>query len=133
MNMFEKATQQKLRFNSVMGNLTVEDLWDLPLKTTSDARASLNNVAVVVNRLLKANKEELDFISDTPKADSILELKMDIVKHIIQVKLEEAEIAATRKANRERNAKIREIIDQKGDATLQRKSVKELEKMLTSD
>ena len=133
MNMFEKATQQKLRFNSVMGNLTVEDLWDLPLKTTSDARASLNNVAVVVNRLLKANKEELDFISDTPKADSILELKMDILKHIIQVKLEAAEIAATRKANRERNAKIREIIDQKGDATLQRKSVKELEKMLTSD
>ena len=133
MNMFEKATQQKLRFNSVMGNLTVEDLWDLPLKTTSDARASLNNVAVVVNRLLKANKEELDFISDTPKADSILELKMDILKHIIQVKLEAAEITATRKANRERNAKIREIIDQKGDATLQRKSVKELEKMLTSD
>lgn len=130
--MFETATRLKFRYPSVMGDLSTEDLWDLPLTTTSQARACLNDIAIWINRKLKEIPEE-DFVHIRPQRDEILEQKFEIVKHIIRVKLDEAAAAKTRMETKQRNAKIREIIEQKGDAALQRKSVKELEKMLRED
>ena len=41
-DIFKQATKLKLRFSSVRGDLTVEDLWDLPL--TSKSNLSLDGV-----------------------------------------------------------------------------------------
>jgi hypothetical protein len=130
--MFEEATRHKFRFTSSQGDLSTEDLWDLQLTTTSQARASLNDIAISISKRLKAVPEE-DFVNDAPKRDRILETKFEIVKHIIAVKKAEVLAAKTRAENKKRNEKIREIIDMKGDASLQRKSVKELEKMLAEE
>ena len=85
--MFETAARLKLRFDSVGGQIATEDLYDLPLISAN--KASLDKIAVNINRQLRETATE-SFVVDTPKADTMLQLKMNIVKHVIAVKKEEA-------------------------------------------
>ena len=99
MNIFEKAAKGKYRFNSMKGNLSVEDLYDLPL--TSAQGVSLDGLAIDVNREIKATEEE-SFVSEN-KPNTILAAKFDILKHIIKAKIEEiesAKLAAGKKAKK---------------------------------
>jgi hypothetical protein len=130
--MFEKAARQKLRFTSVVGQLTAEDLWDLPFKSTRINVPSLNDVARGLNTMIKEGVED-DFISDAPSRNRTLDLKMDIVKHVIAVKLTDQETATKTAATRAKNILIHEIIDQKGNEALLKKSVTQLEKMLQDE
>jgi len=79
--MFEKAAKQKLRFN-FKGQCTTEDLWDLPLK-------DLASVFKDFNAQLKVQKEDSLMIAKTSE-DKVLMLKIDIIRHIFGVKLQEA-------------------------------------------
>lgn len=125
--MFEKATRQKLRFESVKGFMSVEDLWDLPLESSS-GKANLNDVARAVHRDLKA-EDQISFVSAQPKTDEIAQLKMDIVKHIIQVKLAEADAAKQLRDAKEKKQKIMEIMSRKQDAALESASFDDLKAM----
>ena len=91
--MFEKASRLKLRFDTPKGMITTEDVWDLPL--TSRNGASLDNLAKDLNRTIKETEEE-SFVADKSARNTVLELKFDIVKHIIEVK--KAELTASKKA-----------------------------------
>jgi len=127
---FEQATRLKLRFESPKGFLAVEDLWDLPLTTTIPAnRACLNEVAKAINRQLKDSAEE-DFVNPVTQADERLQLKLNIVKHIIAVK--QVEIAAAHAASEKRQKKERllELIARKQDEKMAGQSEEELQKML---
>lgn len=89
MNIFERASRKALRFSSVKGDLTTEQLWQLNLN-------ALDTVARRVNTELKSISEE-SFIATKPdprKPD--LELRLDILKHIIASKLADEEAAKTR-------------------------------------
>ena len=55
-NLFMQATREKFRFESSKGDLSVEQLWDLPL--TSRTGFDLDTVAKAVNADLKASNEE---------------------------------------------------------------------------
>lgn len=123
--MFDKATRIKLRFESTRGALSVEDLWDLPLR----GKLSLDSLAKVVNRQIKSETGE-SFVDSRSTVDTTQELRLDILKHIIGVKL--AEESASREAaeKREKNARIRELIAQKQDQELAGKSIEELTEML---
>ena len=46
MNLFEIASRKKLRIPTTKGDLTVEQLWDLPLKSTG---LSLDKIAIDLN------------------------------------------------------------------------------------
>lgn len=119
--MFEKATRKKLRFNTANGLLSVEDLWDLPL-------THLDKLAVSINKQIKEVGEE-SFISNKRVPEN-LTLSFDIVKHVIEVKLAEAEakkIASERKAKRE---KLLSIIEQKQNEADLTKSIDDLRKEL---
>lgn len=128
--MFEKATRQKLRFESVKGLISVEDLWDLPLDSAT-GKANLNDVARAVYRDLKA-EDQISFVSVQQKTDEVAQLKMDIVKHIIQVKLTEADAAKQLRDAKEKKQKIMEIMSRKQDAALESASLEDLEKMLAA-
>lgn len=120
--MFIKASRLKLKFKTSIGNIEVPDLWDLTLE-------SLNTLAKSLNKELKDAQEE-SFIGTKSKANAILEIKFEIVKYVIKVKLEEAETkknAADKKAAKE---KIMELINRKKDEALSSKSIEDLEKEL---
>ena len=125
-NMFEFASRNKLRFETVNGILSVEDLWDLPL--TSTRRANLDDIAKELNRKIKESSEE-SFV--TPKAaDKESAVAFEIVKHVIGVKMAENEavrVSAEKKRQRER---ILEIIAQKQDEELKGKGLEELKSLL---
>lgn len=122
--MFEKAARMKLRFESPKGALTAEDLWDLPL-AASAGRASLNEVAKGISRMLKETGEE-DFVHKVSKSDEVLALKLDIVKHVIAVRVAENEAAAQASARKEQKEKLLELIAKKQDQQLEGKSLDEL-------
>lgn len=122
--MFDKATRMKLRFESNKGLLSVEQVWDLSL-------TALNEMAKGLSRQVKAAEtDEEDFIGTKSNVDSELQLRFDVVKHIIGVKLKERDDsrdAAERKAN---NQVILELIQRKKQQELESKSVEELEALL---
>ena len=122
--MFDKATRMKLRFESNKGLLSVEQVWDLSL-------TALNEMAKGLSRQVKAAEtDEEDFIGTKSNVDSELQLRFDVVKHIIGVKLKERDDsreAAERKAN---NQVILELIHRKKQQELESKSVEELEALL---
>lgn len=122
--MFDKATRMKLCFESNKGLLSVEQVWDLSL-------TALNEMAKGLSRQVKAAEtDEEDFIGTKSNVDSELQLRFDVVKHIIGVKLKERDDsrdAAERKAN---NQIILELIQRKKQQELESKSVEELEALL---
>jgi signal recognition particle subunit SEC65 len=129
--MFEQALRLKLRFPSPQGNLTVEDLWDLPLTSTRQNTANLNNIAKAVSRLLKAESEE-DFVNPRSGANETLQLSLDIVKHIIAVRQAENEATRLRAERTEKKAKLLELIARKQDQALEGKPLEELQQMVAS-
>lgn len=122
--MFDQATRLKLRFESNKGLLSVEQVWDLGL-------TALNEMAKSLSRQVKAAEtDEEDFIGTKSNVDSELQLRFDVVKHIIGVKLKERDDtkdAAERKAS---NQAILELIQRKKQQELEGLSIEELEKRL---
>ena len=129
--MFEKTVRLKLRFGSPQGNLTAEDLWDLPLTSTRATVANLNSIAKDISRKLKAEGEE-DFVDPKTSANEILQLQLDIVKHVIQVKQGENEFARVAAARKEQKARITELIARKQDQQLEGKTLEELQEMVAA-
>ena len=77
MNIFEYAVRNKLRF-SYKGLLTVEDLWDLTLK-------DLDAIYKQLKGQMKVNEEE-SLMTSKSKADTALEMQIEIVKYIFAEK-----------------------------------------------
>lgn len=125
--MFEKAARLKLRFSTPTGLLTTEDLWDLPLE---NGRANLNDIARAVSKQIKETQEE-SFVSPRSSVNTELDLQLDILKHVIKVRQDEAQSKLLAKQKREQRQKILALIDQKKEDALSAKSADELEKLLS--
>ena len=134
MEKFALATKNKLRFNTSKGQLNVEDLWDLPL-TSDSGQPNLDDLARELHKLIK-DGAEVSFVKKDnkhTKAFEVSQLKFDLVKFIIDVKLEEAEAVKKTRAAREKNQRILELIAKKDDETLASKSRDELLAMLHAE
>lgn len=127
-DIFAYATRNKFRFESPRGSLTVEDLWDLPMRGS----LSLDAVAKKVNSSIQRQKEE-SFVDDTPVIDFATNIKLEVVKAIISVRKEEIEQKAAEHARMERRRKLLNLLDQKNsesDAQMSRDEIlKELESL----
>ena len=112
MDIFENASRRKLRFQSVVGELTTEQLWDLPL-TSKGGRVNLDAIARSVHAELKG-LEEVSFVEckPDPRKDE-LELDLEILKHIIAVKLAEREAADQAATKAQRRAKLLDALASK--------------------
>lgn len=122
-NTFERAVRLKLRFPTVRGGVSLEDLYDMPL--TSRDGFNLDTVAKNLNRAVK-NAEEESFVVKASRVSDELELGFGIVKHIIAVKMQEREDAETAAEKRERKQKILAVLAKKQDAALEGKTEAEL-------
>lgn len=127
MNIFEQATRLALRFSTNKGSITTEDLWTLPL--TSKAGFDLDNVAKAANADLKAQAAESFVSVNHSPSRAAANLRMDVVKHIIAVKLAEVEAGIERGKKLAQRDRVNEILSKREDAALDGLSTEELLKL----
>lgn len=129
MNIFERAIRKKLRFASIRGELTTEQLFDLPL--TSGSAFSLDGIARSVHAELQevTTASFVDIKPDPRKTD--LTLQLDILKHVIAAKQKAIADAENTALKTEKRRKLIDALAMKEDqerASMSREDIlKELE------
>lgn len=128
-NIFEQAVRQQLRFDTTKGMLSVEDLWQLPLTSTT-GKANLDDIARGLHHTLQDSKD-ISFVKPTV-TDNGLQLKFDIVKYIIDTRVAErdAHVEATKRT--EKKQQILALIATKENEQLAGTSLDELRAMAES-
>ena len=129
MNLFEYATRNKIRFESVAGFITVEDLWDLKL-TNGRSNMNLDSVAKSIARKLREMDEESFVEKSVNTGKRLLEIQLEIVKHIINVKITEAEEASKRLVRAQERKRLLIALDKKQEEKIDSMSEEDIEKRL---
>jgi len=129
-NLFEYATRNKLRFASVRGELTVEQLWDVPLRSRDDF--NLDAVAKVANRAWKALTEESFVETEKTPEHTRREVALKVVKYVIDTKLTEEADAKRRAENKVEKEKLLKILAEKQEGKLSDLSEKELQRRIAA-
>jgi hypothetical protein len=119
-NIFEFAARNKLRFASCKGNLTVEQLYDIPLRSTDGF--NLDAIAKEANRQLKAATEESFVATEQTQEHTRLETALDIVKHVITGKLDDEAAAKRRQDNRVEREQLLKALAEKQEGKLSKMS-----------
>lgn len=120
-NMFEVATREKMRF-PFKGMISVEDLWDLSVQ-------NLDKVFKTLNSQRKEAQEE-SLLNTKSSEDERLETQIEIVKYIVNVKLEERAARVKDAENKEKKQKIMALMAKKDDEAMENMSKEELQKLL---
>ena len=123
MNIFEKAVRIKLRVESNRGLLTVEDLWDLKIEELDGLYRKFKK---------EARDAEEESLINPVNVDERLTLKIEVLKHIVTVKLEEREAASKRAETNRKKAELLELIKSKENSAMAEKSLDELMEMYNS-
>ena len=110
MDKFEQDSRQKLRYQSGKGEVRSDDLWDMPLE--HETKPCLENIAVALDKEISANGTK-SFVRKRTKKNATLQLKLDIVTHIIDVRLEEAKQKENRAANKTEADRLDKLIEDK--------------------
>lgn len=129
MNIFEQASRKNLQFTTSRGSVATYELWDIPL--TSTKGFSLNDIAKAVKRSIDQEGEE-DFVAPKSSGSTDNHLRLEILKHIIQVRQEENAKVVQQRENKEKKEKILAILEQKQNEELLNKSAEELTQLLNS-
>jgi hypothetical protein len=129
-NIFEYATRHKLRFASVKGELTLEQLWDVPLRARDDF--NLNTVAKAANKAWKDATEESFVETTRTPAHVRLETALEVIKHVIDIRLAEETAAKKRADNKIEKEKLLGILAEKQAGKLSELSEKELQRRIAS-
>ena len=129
-NIFEYATRNKLRFTSARGALTIEQLWDVPLRSTDDF--NLNAIARVANKTLKDATEENFVESARTEAHVRLEATLDVVKRIIDVRLAEEAAAKKRAENKKEREQLLTALAEKQAGKLSEMSEQQLRRRIAA-
>lgn len=125
------ALEQKWRFPSKRGPLTIEDLFDLPL--TKNNGLNLDTVAIEINKQLQEKQGSTSFVESTvEKLAEInkLDTMLEIVKTIIKQRQDEHEYKLNKAALDSKRKELQRLIDQKQNEALASLSVDELQQQL---
>jgi hypothetical protein len=129
MDLFKKAAKVKLRFATSRGDITTEDLFDLPLV----GALSLDTLAMASNRKLREMGDDESFVRKATVGSAVNEtesLRLEILKVVIKERQDEADVKSAELAKRQRNDKIKDIIARKKDDALDNMDIADLEKLL---
>lgn len=129
-NIFQYATRNKLRFASAKGELTTEQLWDVPLRSSDGF--NLDVIARAANKAFKDATEESFVTTTKTPATTLLEMKLEVVKSVIETKLHEEETAKKRAENKKEREKLLEILAEKQAGKLSELSENELKKRIAA-
>lgn len=126
--MFDQATRLKLRFETPRGLISVEDLWDLPLTGAT----SLDAIAIKLHKQLRDTAVETSFVNPAEAKDKTLQLRFDIVKHILDVRIKERDEAALTREKKAKKQQLLEILARKQTSELEGKTTEELTTMINA-
>lgn len=119
--LFINATRNNYQF-PFRGTINVIDLWDLSL-------TNLDSVFKILNAEAKKSEEE-SLLNTKSKEDEEISNKIEIVKYIVGVKLDEKKKREDAKKNAEMRQRLLEIKAKRQDAALENMSDEELDKTL---
>jgi len=120
--LFVIAARKKFRFETTKGHLVVEDLFDLSLE-------SLDAIAVNLDKKIE-NGGKKSFIGKRDTSASENESKLEIVKFVIQAKLEEADARKTRAEKASQKEFLASLLEKKRMAQLEGLSIEEIQKQI---
>jgi hypothetical protein len=123
MNIFEKASRIKLRFD-LNGQISVEQLWSVSMSALADYEQQLTEVVEGYGKSTRRSKKT------RTEQQELNQLRLEIITYILDVRETELEAAKDEAANKANNQRILELIRSKQDQKLQEMSVEELEKLL---
>lgn len=133
-DLFMQATRNAYRYPSVRGDLTTEQLWQLPLlasKVYVDGAFDLDTVARKINAELKAMGEE-SFVEKENPNRAIAAAKLEVVKAVIATKQAEAKANEARIAKAGRRRELLDALEMRNRQELSQASKDELEKQLAA-
>ena len=119
--LFINATRNNYQF-PFRGMINVIDLWDLSL-------TNLDSVFKTLNAEAKKSEEE-SLLNTKSKEDEEVSNKIEIVKYIVDVKLDEKKKREDAKKNAEMRQRLLEIKAKRQDAALENMSDEDLDKAL---
>ena len=119
--LFINATRANYQF-PFRGMINVIDLWDLSL-------TNLDSVFKTLNAEVKKSEEE-SLLNTKSREDEEISNKIEIVKYIVSVKLDEKKKREDAKKNAEMRQRLLEIKAKRHDAALENMSDEELDKAL---
>lgn len=122
MNIWLEAIKRKVRFE-YKGIISVEDLFDLELTDLDKLYQEFSKTLKDISSDSLLDDENNELIND-------LQLRLDIVKGVFDIKQAEAKALQEKIANLEEKQKIMRIINQKEDAELADLSIEELKAKL---
>lgn len=91
-SVIEQGIRQHVRFQTCQGLLSTEDLFDLALEQPEKAKqpvANLDTIAVELDNQLQSTSKS--FVRTKSKESTLTELKLEIVKYVIKIKVAEQE------------------------------------------
>lgn len=119
--LFINATRNNYQF-PFRGMINVIDLWDLSL-------TNLDSVFKTLNAEVKKSEEE-SLLNTKSKEDEEISNKIEIVKYIVSVKLDEKKKREDAKKNAEMRQRLLEIKAKRQDTALENMSDEDLDKAL---
>lgn len=123
MNIFEKASRIKLRFD-INGNVSTEQLWNVSMSSLTDYEQFLTETVEGYGKATRRSRKA------KTTAQELNELRLAIVTHILDVREAEQIEAEQAASNKAHNQKILELIQSKKENELAGKSIEELEALL---
>lgn len=135
-NVFEEITKKNVQFETPKGALNILQVWNLPLHSSYDGEMNLNDVYKCIMKKKKSLGDEADNLYCTSKTKrenaklANMELAIEALKRIAEVREEELERATKEKAKAELKQRLLNLKAEKEDDKLKELSVKEIDEML---
>lgn len=130
-NVFLEATRLGLRFETENHtNLTVEQLWQLPLTTTRSNQSSLDGAGKVVKKALREQEDDGIVTTGNNAVKAELELKLAVLVAIVDYKQAENKAKLEAVGKQSEKAQLQGILATKKAAALENLSEAEIEERL---
>jgi hypothetical protein len=124
MNIFKLASRKGFRFNTPMGELSVEQLWNLG-STRNKTMIALNDIAVGLDEEI-AKLQRSSYLETKSTEQTDLVAKRDIVVDILQTLIAERDTEKVQAANKVEREKLMQLIAAKDQEELSSLSKDEL-------
>lgn len=128
-DLFKQASKLQLCFTTPGRTLSVDDLWKLPLQSTT-GKISLNSIAQSIAGQLQATTKS--FVSSVVKTDEqkLNELRLEILKAVIAEKMADNSAAVQKKQKQDQKAFLRQLLEKKEIEALMGLSAEEIQQKL---